>query len=117
MSTNLRALEWVVTAIRPDWDAPGVRVQLDAATREGVPFADIAHAAVDAARTPSTRTPAGIGERLRGGWRTDAPYDQPTPMPPPIEELWRTLPPEHERRQGPSPEQRELIARGLRRFG
>ena len=93
MSTNLRAVAHIVAAIRPDWDAQGIHAQLDAATRGGFPLADIAHAAIDAARTPSTRTPAGIGERLRGGWRTDAPYDRPTPTPPPVSELWKERPP------------------------
>lgn len=116
MNTDLRAVAHVVAAIRPDWDAQGIHAQLDAATRANHQLADIAHAAIDAARTGSTKTPAGIMERLRGGWRTDAPYDRPTPTPPPVGELWRQLPPEDQRVAGPSPEQRALIAQGLRRF-
>jgi len=115
MSTDLRAVAHVVGVIRPDWDAQGIHAQLTAAAGT-YSFADVAHAAIDAARTPSTRTPAGSGARLRGGWRTDAPVERPTPTPPPVGELWRQLPPEDQRVAGPSLEQRALIAQGLRRF-
>lgn len=92
MSTDLRAVAHVVGVIRPDWDAQGIHAALVAAAGTYA-FGDVADAAIDAARTPSTKTPAGIGERLRGGWRTAAPYDRPTPQPPPVAELWKDRPP------------------------
>ena len=115
MSDELRAVAFVVAAIRPAWDRPGIEAKLAEAIRSH-PFADVAHAAIDAARTPTTQTPAGILERLRGGWRTDAGYERSTPTPPPVKELWASLPPEDERVSGPTPEQRELIDKAIGRF-
>ncbi len=79
--TVLGALAAVIHEIRPTWDAPGVVAALR-------PLADhdlaaVTRAAVDAATTPSTSTPAGIGARVRDGWMdgrsTDA--NRPTPGP------------------------------------
>jgi hypothetical protein len=81
-TTDLRAVAHLVCRIRPDWDHPGVWAQLDRASRDGLTLADVAAAAIDAARTPTTTTPAGIGSRLRSGWSADAPVDRPTPTPP-----------------------------------
>lgn len=81
---DLRALAHVVTAIRHDWDSQGIHAALRTATESGFDFGAIAHAATDAARTDTTKTPAGIVERLRGGWLTNAAYDRPTPTPPKI---------------------------------
>lgn len=115
MTPELRALAFVVAAIRPAWDRPGIETKLAEAIRTH-PLADVAHAAVDAARTPTTKTPAGIVERLRGGWRTDAAYEQATPTPPPVAELWKQLPRPEERKPGPSVEQRALIDKAIGRF-
>jgi uncharacterized protein YwbE len=89
---DLRALAHLIHAIRPTWDPHGIRAQLEQAQHAGYPLGDIAAAAVDAARTASTATPAGIGVRLREGWRTDAAFARPTPVPPPVGELWRDRP-------------------------
>jgi hypothetical protein len=69
------ALGWLVRRIRPAWDEPGVRAALTAALAKH-PLPRVAAAAIDAAATPSTRTPAGIADRLRNGWagsQLDAP--------------------------------------------
>jgi hypothetical protein len=58
----------LVCDLRPDWDGPGVRKPLDDAFAAGHGLGVITLAAVHAATTPTTATPAGITARLRDGW-------------------------------------------------
>jgi hypothetical protein len=74
---DLAALQHLVTRIRPDWDTPGVHAALQAANRAAWPLERIAAAAIDAATTPTTRTPAGIGDRLRNGWAANTAAQPP----------------------------------------
>jgi hypothetical protein len=64
---DLAAIVWLIRRIRPSWDERGLRAVLAPllAVHE---IARVSAAAIDAAATPTTRTPAGIGERLRNGW-------------------------------------------------
>jgi hypothetical protein len=64
---DLAALVWIIRRVRPAWDERGLRAVLAPALAVHE-FARVAAAAIDAAATPTTRTPAGIGERLRNGW-------------------------------------------------
>jgi hypothetical protein len=79
----LRALAFVVNAVRPDWDRPGVLAKLNQATAAGKPLGQLAVAAIRAALDESNRTPAVIP--LDGAhWRdTPAPRLEVTPVPKP----------------------------------
>lgn len=82
----LRALAYVVTTVRPDWDRPGVLAKLTQATRNGHTYGHLAVAAVRAALDESNRTPAVIP--LDGAhWREPVARPEPvaTPTPPPFE--------------------------------
>ena len=54
-----QALAAFVATLRPDWDAAGIYAALKTAKDKGT-AADLAHAAIQAASTPSNRTPAVI---------------------------------------------------------
>jgi hypothetical protein len=114
---TLRALQAVVVAIRPGWDGAGVHSALLAADRAGYPLPRIAAAAIDAAATPTTRTPAGIGERLRVGWAgadlDRPPLRDPARAAPPIAEVWR----EQARHGKPAPDEHRRAALAEARRG
>ena len=79
--TGRRALAHLLAVLRPDWDPPGIAAELDQLHRDRQPLGDVARAAIDAALTPTTRTPAGIGARLRDGFSGAEPAPRPTPTP------------------------------------
>lgn len=58
----------ILRTLRPDWDSPGIVAALEAAHRDRHPLGHIAAAAIDAALTPTTKTPGGIRSRLDNGW-------------------------------------------------
>lgn len=104
----------VVRDLRPEWDLNGVRAALRRCN--GWSLGPVAVTAIAAALDSTAKTPAVIEERLRRGWQPHTVVDAPTPTPPPVSELWRTLPPERERVPGPNDEQRAMIRRALSRF-
>lgn len=68
-----RALAYyITTAVRPDWQMPGVLAALGQAAQMTRSPGDLAQAAVAAAQAPSNRTPAVIGLPGRH-WPADAP--------------------------------------------
>lgn len=64
------ALTTVVCAIRA-WPERAVSDAITRLVGNGHPLELVARAAIDAATTESTRTPAGIAARIRGEWAID----------------------------------------------
>lgn len=63
---TIAALAHILGAIRPDWQLAGIHAALN--PHAGRDLATLTACALDAARTPTTTTPAGIHARLRDGW-------------------------------------------------
>lgn len=83
----LSALAFLTKTLRPDWDHAGVTRVLDDLHRDRQPLGVIAKAAIAAALTPTTKTPAGIPARIAGGWTGDEHVQGATPTPPTAQEL------------------------------
>lgn len=78
--SGLGALAALVAALRPDWQAPGIRASLDQAAARPVTGYDLAQAALRAAANTDIRTPAVIA--LDGQhWQPAGTADRPTPGP------------------------------------
>ena len=82
--TARQALTHLLAELRPDWDRPGIAAAVDQLHRDREPLGLIARAAIDAALTPSTKTPGGIAARIRDGFTGAAEPEKVTPTPPPL---------------------------------
>lgn len=119
----IAGLAAVVAELRDEWTRDGLTAVLKRC--QGYPLEAVTISAIDAALTAETATPAGILARLEGRWplttlrRIDR-AAATSPASRPVADLWRHRPPAHERRPGPSDEQRQMIraalehARGIR---
>lgn len=82
-----QALAFVVGALRPDWDPPGTIAAIEALHRDRQPLGTVARAAIDAALTPTTKTPGGIAARIRDGFTGAADTAKATPTPPRVSHM------------------------------
>lgn len=66
---SINALAFLMTRLRPEWDAPGCVAAL---RRTSVPLADLAIAAVRYAVDPGNETPAHIADLRNRAWTSDS---------------------------------------------